>query len=92
MEKNDILKQEPQTDAVAMENEQGSYVAYLSLDWLDMVLADNGLIGDRDKEQEFIDGLQQGLEDVILQRKGRLGLASQMQVKALPVVTACSLF
>lgn len=75
MEKNDILKQEPQAEAVAMENEPGSYVAYLSLDWLDHVLTDNGLRGERDKQQEFIDGLQQELEDVILQRKGRPGIA-----------------
>lgn len=72
--KNDILKQEPQTETVAMENEPGSYVAYLSLDWLDQVLTDNGLSGERDKQQEFIDGLQQKLEDVILQRKGRPGI------------------
>jgi len=75
MEKNDILKHEPQTEAVAMENEPGSYVAYLSLDYLDMVFADNGTVGDKDKQQEFIDGLQQELGDVILQRKGRPGIA-----------------
>lgn len=75
MEKNEILKQEPQTETVAMENEPGSYVAYLSLDWLDQVLTDNGLRGEHDKQQEFIDGLQQKLEDVILQRKGRPGIA-----------------
>ena len=75
MEKNDILQQEPQAEAVAMENEPGSYVAYLSLDWLNQVLADNGLSGEPDKQQEFIFGLQQKLEDVILQRKGRPGIA-----------------
>ena len=74
MEKNDILKQEPQTEAVAMENEPGSYVAYLSLDYLDMTFADLGIYHDTKKQEEFIEKLQQKLEDVILQRKGQPGV------------------
>lgn len=75
MKKNDILQQEPQTEAVAMENEPGSYVAYLNMDWLFMAFGDLGICHDTKKQEEFVEELQQKLEDVILQRKGRPGVA-----------------
>lgn len=72
--KNDILQQEPQTEEVAMENEPGGYMAYLSLDWLFMTFSDLGICHDTKKQEEFVEELQQGLEDIILQRKGQPGV------------------
>jgi len=44
-------------------------IIYISLDYLDMVFADNGIAGDKDKQQEFIDELDQNVEQFLQQRE-----------------------
>jgi len=44
-------------------------IIYISLDYLDMVFADNGIAGDKDKQQEFIDNLDQKVEQFLQQRE-----------------------
>jgi len=47
-------------------------VLYISLDYLQMCFADEGIAGDKDKQQEFIDQLDQNVED-FLQRRENMG-------------------
>ncbi len=44
-------------------------IIYISLDYLDMVFADNGIAGDKDKQQKFIDELDQNVETFLQQRE-----------------------
>lgn len=44
-------------------------VIYLSLDYLDMCFADEGIAGDKDKQQEFIDQLDQSVENFLQHRE-----------------------
>ena len=44
-------------------------IIYISLDYLDMCFADDGIKGDKDKQQEFIDQLDQDVEDFLKQRE-----------------------
>lgn len=44
-------------------------IIYLSLDYLDMCFSDEGIAGDKDKQQEFIDELDQNVEQFLQQRE-----------------------
>lgn len=72
----DILQQEPVEEPVELNDlkDVGGYVAYLNLDFLDMVFADAGWQGDPDRQQAFIEETQQRLADVILKREGKPGM------------------
>lgn len=74
MEQTDILQQEPQTEAVPAGCEDmkvNGYVAYLNLNYLDQVFGNAGWEDNPEKQEEFINRLQEGLADVVLKRKGR---------------------
>lgn len=45
------------------------YIAYLNLDWLDMIFAQEGWLGDVQRQEEFINSLQDRLADVVLRQK-----------------------
>ena len=47
-------------------------IIYISLDYLDMVFADNGIAGDKDKQQQYIEELDQNVEQ-FLQRRENTG-------------------
>jgi hypothetical protein len=68
---NDILAQEPQVEPVQEQNlgDVKGYIAYLNLDWLDMIFAQEGWQGDVQRQEEFINSLQDGLADVVLRQK-----------------------
>lgn len=72
-QKKDILQQEPVEEPVELNDlkDVGGYVAFLNLDYLDMVFADSGWQGDPDRQQAFIEETQQRLADVILKREGK---------------------
>lgn len=67
----DILTQEPQMEPVQEQNlgEVKGYIAYLNLDWLDMIFAQEGWQGDVPRQEEYIASLQDGLADVVLRQK-----------------------
>ena len=67
----DILAQEPQIVPVQEQNlgDVKGYIAYLNLDWLDMFFAQEGWMGDVQRQEEFIASLQDGLADVMLRQK-----------------------
>ena len=44
-------------------------ILYISLDYLDQVFADEGYQGDKDKQQEFIDNLDNSVEQFLQQRE-----------------------
>lgn len=44
-------------------------IIYISLDYLNMVFADMGIEGDQDKQAEYIDQLDQNVEDFLQQRE-----------------------
>mgnify|MGYP006916050108 CR=1 FL=1 len=50
-------------------NTTWSRVLYISLDYLDMIFADEGIAGDKEKQQEFIDQLDQNVEQFLQQRE-----------------------
>lgn len=68
---NDILAQEPQVEPVQEQNlgDVKGYIAYLNLDWLDVVFAQEGWLGDVQRQEEFIASLHDGLVDVLLRHK-----------------------
>ena len=68
---NDILAQEPQMEPVQEQNlgDVKGYIAYLNLDWLDVIFAQEGWQGDVQRQEEFIASLQDGLADVLLRHK-----------------------
>ena len=49
----------------------GGYIAYLNLDFLDMVFSEHCLQGDPEKQQEYIEDMQDRLADVVLKRQDR---------------------
>jgi hypothetical protein len=67
----DILAQEPQVESVQEQNlgNVKGYIAYLNLDWLDMIFAQEGWLGDVQRQEEFIVSLQDRLADVVLRLK-----------------------
>lgn len=74
MEQTDILQQDPQTEAIPAGCEDmkvNGYVAYLNLNYLDQVFGNAGWEDNPEKQEEFINRLQEGLADVVLKRKGR---------------------
>ncbi|MBQ9042927.1 MAG: hypothetical protein IJ111_08975, partial [Eggerthellaceae bacterium] len=44
-------------------------ILYVSLDYLDMIFADEGIQGDKDKQQEFIDHLDSNVEQFLQHRE-----------------------
>lgn len=44
-------------------------IIYISLDYLNMMFADEGIAGDKDKQQEFIDELDQRVEEFLQHRE-----------------------
>lgn len=44
-------------------------IIYISLDYLDMMFADEGIQGDKDKQQQFIDELDQRVEEFLQHRE-----------------------
>lgn len=50
-------------------NTTWSRCVYLSLDYLDMCFSDLGIAGDREKQQEFIDQLDQNIENFLQHRE-----------------------
>jgi hypothetical protein len=50
-------------------NTTWSRVLYLSLDYLNMVFADEGIEGDKEKQREFIEQLDQNVEEFLQQRE-----------------------
>lgn len=68
---NDILAQEPQVEPVQEQNlgDVKGYIAYLNLDWLDVIFAQEGWQGDVQRQEEFIASLHDGLVDVLLRHK-----------------------
>lgn len=68
---NDILAQEPQMVPVQEQNlgDVKGYIAYLNLDWLNMIFDNEGWQGDVQRQEEFINSLQDGLADVLLRHK-----------------------
>ena len=44
-------------------------IIYISLDYLDMMFADEGIAGDKDKQQKFIDELDQRVEEFLQHRE-----------------------
>jgi hypothetical protein len=50
-------------------NTTWSRVLYISLDYLQMCFADEGIAGDKDKQQEFIDQLDQNVEQFLQHRE-----------------------
>ena len=68
---NDILAQEPQVEPVQEQNlgDVKGYIAYLNLDWLNVIFAQEGWLGDVQRQEEFIASLQDGLADVLLRHK-----------------------
>jgi len=50
-------------------NTTWSRVLYISLDYLEMCFADEGIAGDKDKQQEFIDQLDQNVEQFLQHRE-----------------------
>lgn len=68
---NDILAQEPQVEPVQEQNlgDLKGYIAYLNLDWLDVIFAQEGWQGDVQRQEEFIASLHDGLVDVLLRHK-----------------------
>lgn len=70
---NDILAQEPQMVPVQEQNlgDVKGYIAYLNLDWLDMIFAQEGWQGDVQRQEEFINSLQDRLADVVRAVQGR---------------------
>lgn len=73
----DILDQELQMEPVQEQNLGGvkGYIAYLNLDWLDMLFTQEGWQGDVQRQEEFIASLQDGLADVVLRQKKNMMLA-----------------
>ena len=68
---NDILAQEPQVEPVQEQNlgDVKGYIAYLNLDWLNVVFDQEGWQGDVQRQEEFIASLHDGLVDVLLRHK-----------------------
>lgn len=73
---NDILAQEPQVEPVREQNlgDVKGYIAYLNLDWLNAIFAQEGWLGDVQRQIEFIALLQDGLADVLLHHKKNMML------------------
>lgn len=73
---NDILAQEPQVEPVQEQNlgDVKGYIAYLNLDWLNVVFDQEGWQGDVQRQEEFIASLHDGLADVLLRHKKNMML------------------
>ena len=69
METNDILQQEPQVEETADKEQVTGYVAYLNLDYLNIVFADLGYQDKPEKQKEYIDGMIEKLADVLLRHE-----------------------
>lgn len=68
---NDILAQEPQVEPVQEQNlgDVKGYIAYLNLDYLNVVFGQDGWQGDIQQQEKFIASLHDGLADVLLRHK-----------------------
>lgn len=73
---NDILAQEPQVEPVQEQNlgDVKGYIAYLNLDWLDVIFTQEGWQGDVQRQEEFIASLHDELADVLLRHKKNIML------------------
>lgn len=73
---NDILAQEPQVEPVQEQNlgDVKGYIAYLNLDWLNVVFDRMGCQGDVQRQEEFISSLHDELADVLLRHKKNMML------------------
>ena len=68
---NDILAQEPQMEPVQEQNlgEVKGYIAYLNLDWLDIIFAQEGWLDDMQRQEEFY--------QLVAGRAGQRGAATE---------------
>ena len=50
------------------------YIAYINLDYLELVFADRGWQGQPDLQQEYVEALHERLEGLVLEHKGKPGV------------------